>query len=143
LGSGDTIPADDLDVAQNSSGTTHTNLATVTHPTWPTETDIVYVNGTNKAKLSLQSSLLRAIFHIAFDKVRYELLFDHAFPNAITIPKVVRRSLVAAAEARTFVNGEYSASAACVHQRLLSDDDYQDKMTRLVSNITLTTTYNN
>jgi hypothetical protein len=128
-------------VAQNSSGTTHTNMATMTHPTWPIETNIVYVN--NKAKLSLQSSLLRAIFHVAFDKVRYELLFDHAFPNAITIPQVVQRSLTAAAEARTFVNGEYSASAACVHQRLLSDDDYQDKMTRLVSNITLTTTYNN
>jgi hypothetical protein len=89
--------------------------------------------GTNNVKLSLQRPLLQAIFHAAFDNVRCALLFGYAFPDAIAIPKMVLRSIVGAAEANTFVDGRHNTLAAAVHQRLLSDDEYQAKMIRLVS----------
>jgi hypothetical protein len=104
----------ELDDGQaNGGGTINTNLITA-QPTWPTETDILFMAGTNNVKLSL-------------------LLFGYAFPDAIAIPKMVLRSIVGAAEANTFVNGCHNTLAAAVHQRLLSDDEYQAKMIRLVS----------
>ena len=120
----------------NGSGTMNTILATITQPNWPTETDLVHVTGMNKVKLSLQSHLLQAIFHDTFENVRRELLFGHAFPDAVGIPTMMRKCLVAAAKSCTFFEGRYNASAACIHQRLLSHDDYQARMTRLVSSIT-------
>jgi hypothetical protein len=123
----------ELDDGQaNGGGTINTNLITA-QPTWPTETDILFMAGTNNVKLSLQRPLLQAIFHAAFDNVRCALLFGYAFPDAIAIPKMVLRSIVGAAEANTFVNGCHNTLAAAVHQRLLSDDEYQAKMIRLVS----------
>lgn len=118
----------------NGSGATNaTTVPTVTHPTWPVETEIVYVAGTTKVKLSIQSRLLQEIFHKAFENVRSGLLFVDAFPKTDKVPGVVLRAVLQAAEDLTCVRGQYNASAACVHQRLLSDDDYQNKMIRLVS----------
>jgi hypothetical protein len=126
---------DDINRTQVGNSSAAKDTATVTQPIWLTETDLVYVTGTNKVKLSLQSRLLQAIFKDAFENVRRDLLFEHAFPDAVAIPAVVRKALVSAAEANTFCDGRYNASAAAVHQRLLSHDDYQAKMIRLVSSI--------
>jgi hypothetical protein len=128
---------DDIDgsAVGNSSGATNTTIATVTQPTWPVETDIV-LSGTNKVKLSVQSHLLQGIFHGAFEIVRCDLIFEHAFPHAVAIPAVVRKALVRATEIHTTLDGHYNPSVACVHQRILSDDDYQAKMIHLVSGIT-------
>jgi len=112
---------------------TVTTPATVTNPPWPTEIDIVFATGSKRLLLSLQSRLLWSIFHGAFENVHSSLVFENAFPNAIAIPSVVRRSLVASAEVHEMVGGHYNNSAACVHQRLLSNDNYQASMLRLVS----------
>ena len=109
---------------------------TRTQPTWPVETDLVYAAGTNRVKLSIQRPLLQAIFHDTFENVRCALLFDHAFPDAVNIPRMIRGAIVAAAEAHKFVDGHHNTTASCIHQRLLSDDEYLTKMIRLVSNTT-------
>jgi len=131
LSAGEVTVVDDINRTQVGNSSAAKDTATVTQPIWPTETDLVYVTGTNKVKLSLQSRLLQAIFKDAFENVRRDLLFEHAFPDAVAIPAVVRKALVSAAEANTFCDGRYNASAAAVHQRLLSHDDYQAKMIRL------------
>ncbi|KAN0102412.1 hypothetical protein V8E52_011970 [Russula decolorans] len=131
LSAGEVTVVDDINRTQVGNSSAAKDTATVTQPIWPTETDLVYVTGTNKVKLSLQSRLLQAIFKDAFENVRRDLLFEHAFPDAVAIPAVVRKVLVSAAEANTFCDGRYNASAAAVHQRLLSHDDYQAKMIRL------------
>jgi hypothetical protein len=130
LDNADTTP---LTPESNNSGATGTTLTTVPSPTWPIETDVIYVDGTNRIKLSVQSTLLRSIFHTAFENVRCSLVFEHAFPVAVVIPCILRKAVVAAAEAHRYANGRYNSSAACVHQRLLSDVDYEAKMIRLVS----------
>jgi hypothetical protein len=107
-GSGDT-EVDDVGTALEGSG------ATVTHPTWPVETNLVYVTGTTKVKLSLQPQLLQIILQDAFKRVRCGLAFQHAFPNANVLPAVVRKTLVDAADARMIVDGRYNQSAACVN----------------------------
>jgi hypothetical protein len=139
LNTGNITEVDNADSLQESNGSGATNattLATVTHPTWPVEIDIVYVAGTTKVKLSIQSRPLQEIFHKAFENVRSGLLFVNAFPDAAQLPGVVLRALLDAADGLRIVRGQYNASAACVHQRLLSDEDYQAKMIRLVSSTT-------
>jgi hypothetical protein len=142
LSAGDRTEVDDTDNTQlgNSSGVTNTGLTIATQPTWPIETELVYITGTNRVKLGLQSRLLQTIFHDAFENIRRDLLFEHAFPDAIAIPTVVRKALVSAAEMNMFRHGHYNPSAAAVHQRLLSHPDYEAQMIRLVSTITLNTT---
>ncbi|KAN0111331.1 hypothetical protein V8E52_008606 [Russula decolorans] len=131
LSAGEVTVVDDINRTQVGNSSAAKDTVTVTQPIWPTETDLVYVTGTNKVKLSLQSRLLQAIFKDAFENVCHDLLFEHAFPDAVAIPAVVRKALVSAAEANMFCDGRYNASAATVHQRLLSHDDYQAKMIRL------------
>jgi hypothetical protein len=121
---------------RSNSGTAGTTLTTVPSPNWPSETELVYVDGTNRIKLSVQSEILRSIFHTAFENVRYSLIFEHAFPIAVIIPCILRKAVVAAAETHRFANGRYNSLAACVHQRMLSDVEYEAKMIRLVSIIT-------
>ena len=141
LTTGDITEVDDINSTQVGSSSAVQDHTTVTQPIWPIETDLVFVTGTNKIKLSIQSRLLQQIFKDAFDEVRRDLLFEHAFPDAVAIPKVVRLALVSAAEANMFRDGHYNASAAAVHQRLLSHDDYLAKMIRLVSSIALSMTW--
>ncbi|KAN0116229.1 hypothetical protein V8E52_006054 [Russula decolorans] len=132
LSAGEVTVVDDINRTQVGNSSAAKDTATVTQPIWPTKTDLVYVTGMNKVKLSLQSLLLQAIFKDTFENVRRDLLFEHAFPDAVAIPAVVRKALVSAAKANTFCDGRYNASAAAVHQRLLSHDDYQAKMIRLL-----------
>jgi hypothetical protein len=84
----------------SGSGTTATTLApapTLTPaPTlvpaqhiWLAEIDIVYVPGTSKVKISLQSCLMQGIFHGAFELVRCHLVFVHAFPDAVAMPDMI------------------------------------------------------
>jgi hypothetical protein len=56
---------------------------------WLAEIDIVYVPGTSKVKISLQSRLMQGIFHGAFELVRCHLVFVHAFPDAVAVTPCV------------------------------------------------------
>ena len=95
--------------------------------TWPSDTDIVYITGTNKLKLIAQGTLLHSILLNAFENVRASLLFDYSFPDGAAIPTVIRRCLLDAAAESHHSNGLY------VRERLLDDAKYLTDLTRLVS----------
>jgi hypothetical protein len=118
----------------HGSGTTATTLAT---PTWPSETDIIYVHGSGKVKMTLQTNLLQLIFRSMFEHVHSYLVFNHTFPTVIVIPGIVQDALTTAIKARMF---PYNASRSIL-QCLIADDKYSAKMIRLVSSIASNTTY--
>ena len=105
-------------------------------PTWPTDTDLVYVAGTTKVILSNQGPLLRGIIQTAFENIRTSLLFEHAFPDSTVIGAMVMKAVFDAARNHIAPGGRYNSSASFVHQRLLSHDDYRAKICRLVRIIT-------
>jgi hypothetical protein len=94
------------------------------------DTDVMFIPGTNKIMLTNQRALLRTVIQEAFENVRASLLFDHGFPNANVIPSLIRESLIAAAET-------HSPKALQIHTCLLTDDEYLEKMIRLVSSLIL------
>jgi hypothetical protein len=133
---GDKTEVDDGPLVGNGSDPyRNSTLATPSYPIWPTEINLVSVNS-EKLKLSPQSSVLRPIIKEAFDHIRQELLFDDAFPDPKAIPRVVRKCLVNAARYHKTLGG-HNALAAAVHQRLLTDANYETTMGQLVSTITL------
>ena len=129
---GDEMEVDDIE-ASDDSGMAGTMLAM---SIWPTDTDIVCAAGMN-IKISLQSHLLQVIFHNAIEGIHCYLLFEQAFPKPTTIPSMVRKCIVDAVWDLTTCGGRYNASAACVHQHILSDINYHDKIICLVSSTTL------
>ena len=92
--------------------------------------DVVFIPGTNKITLTNQHPLLRAIIQEAFENVWASLLFDHGFPNANIILSLIRESLIAAAET-------HSLKALQIYTCLLTDDEYLEKIIRLVSSLIL------
>jgi len=95
---------------------------------WPVETELIFVPGTTRVMLTTQRPLMRSVIHDAFERVRVQLLFNNAFPDAAFILSMTKDALVTAAESR-----ERSSS---IHQRLLNDEEYLTSMIRLVSHYT-------
>jgi hypothetical protein len=95
-------------------------------PTWPVETEVNVVSGTNKVVLGNQSQLLRFVIQEAFEHLRSALCFIDAFPNAMAMPSMIRDCLISAAKS-------HGPRASNIHQRLLSDEDYVDTIIPLVS----------
>jgi hypothetical protein len=134
LNSGDQTEVDDVDMSQEGIGSrANTPIPSITFPTWPAEINLVIAAGMKRLKLSLQGILVKAVFYNAFENIRYSLVFVYGFPVADKIPALARKSLMAAAESLTTRGGHYNASAAAIHQRLFSDDDYLENMICLVS----------
>ena len=136
----DEMKADDIDrPLAGNSGAMDQTIATASQSIWPTDTNLIHVPGT-QIKLSNQSLLLKVICRDTFNNVRRVLLFDSAFPAPNALPAMVRMCLTKAIRDCTVRGGGYNASAACVHQRLLTDVDYEAKLARLVSTIPLSIT---
>jgi hypothetical protein len=94
---------------------------------WPSDTDLVSVPGTNRLTLSIQCPPVRAIIQDTFEHIRAFLLFDNSFPDTVSIPTTLKRCLIsAAAESR-------NPRALDIHRRLTQDDEYLDRLSRLVS----------
>ena len=66
-----------------------------------------------------------SIIQDALENIQVFLLFNNAFPNAITIPSITRNAMVAVAETRQ--------SSSWIYQQLLNDEDYMMIINRLVS----------
>ena len=94
--------------------------------TWPSDTDIIFAPGTNKILLTIQLPLMRSVLQDAFEHVRFYLLFDHAFPDAVVALEAVKAALASAA------NGSANPRARNIYNRLMSDEEYAFKMIRLV-----------
>jgi hypothetical protein len=94
---------------------------------WPTETDLIYVPGTMKVMLTLQSPLIRTVLQDGIENLRASLLVEHAFPEPSLQVLFIRKNLIGAARS-------HLPRANNMHRRLLVDDAYLDKLSRLVSN---------
>ena len=56
---------------------------------WPSDTDLVFVPGSNRLILTVQSPPVCAIIHDAFDNTQALLFFDHSFPDATMMPTLL------------------------------------------------------
>jgi hypothetical protein len=126
-----TITADD-DVAtsQEGSGSSDAPVEPVTAPvpsqgSWPADTELLLVPGSNKIMLTVQRPLIRAVFHDTLDRTRAAMMFQNAFPNAYDTVEMITDSIIRAAET---VN-----QATNIFNRLVMDSDYKSDMIRLVS----------
>jgi hypothetical protein len=93
---------------------------------WPSETDLVYPSGTTKVMLTLQSPLIRTVLQDGIENLQASLLLEHAFPDPNLTVLFIRKNLVGAARS-------HLPRAVNVHKRLLVDNAYLDKLSRLVS----------
>ena len=120
------VPEVAADVVPEVAANVIPEVALNTHQAaWPVETDVIFVSGTTRVLLTNQSPIMRSIIQDALENIRVFLLFNNAFPNAITIPSITRNAMVAVAETRQ--------SSSRIYQRLLNDEDYVTIMNRLVS----------
>jgi hypothetical protein len=90
--------------------------------TWPPETELVI---SKKMKLCLQQPVIRVLLQDANERVWVSLLFDNAFPDTDTALKMIRESILAAAE-------RFEPGTSVIHERLKCDDEYLSKMIPLV-----------
>jgi hypothetical protein len=97
--------------------------------TWPTDTNIIYHSGSNNLLFALQGPLLRGVLQDAFEILRATLLLDHAYPDTIVMPLVIRESLLTAAEKQH--------PRAAVRKRLMDDVEYLTTLIHLVSSVAL------
>ena len=93
--------------------------------TWPTETDLLVVPGTNRVTLSVQLPTMRLVLQDTFEFVRASLLFSEAFLNHTATLAHIKSALIDAAEGQL-------PGAFDIHRRLLDDDAYLIQMSCLV-----------
>ena len=106
----------------------------VTPPSWPSETDLRVIPGTNRIALTGQQPTVRMIIGEAIENVRVSLLFVDAFPDTARTHEFIREGLLTAAARQGPV-------AATIHKRLREDEAYLSTISPLVSNIVLWITY--
>jgi hypothetical protein len=122
------------------SGTSGTSSATGTSSAlevddkWPADTNIVFLPGTRKVTLTCQRPMVRIVIQDGMDKVRADLLINHAFPD----PYVALTSVREALKSSALDCGGPSASD--IHRRLVFDEDYMDTLMPLVRSSILMTT---
>jgi hypothetical protein len=93
---------------------------------WPVNTDLIYVPGLKKLMLTMQKPLICMVVQDAFKHLRASLLFENAFLDANLTVLFVRKNLIGAAR-------RHLPRVDDIHRRLLCDDDYLEKLSRLVS----------
>lgn len=102
-----------------------TSIESGSQVVWPTETDLIYVPGTMKVMLTLQLPLIRTVLQDGIENLRASLLVEHAFPDPNLSVLFIRKNLVGAARS-------HLPRANNIHRRLLVDNAYLDKLSRLV-----------
>ena len=70
----------------------------VTPPTWPTETDIIFLPGSNKLLLTVQHPIMHLVIQEAIKWTRANIMCGNVFPNAIDILKYIKDAFLAAAD---------------------------------------------
>jgi hypothetical protein len=95
-------------------------------PSWPKETELYIMPGTSRVTLTTQRPLIRTVIQDAIDFVRASMMFDHAFPDGMRTFYVIRDALVAAA-------ASHRPQSSSIHNRLLLDEHYVDRIIPLVS----------
>jgi hypothetical protein len=76
--------------------------------------------------------MVRVVIQDGMEKVRADLLINHAFPDPVVAIATVKEALVTSALQRS--------AASDIHRRLVFDDDYMDTLMPLVRSFILMTT---
>ncbi|KAN0116523.1 hypothetical protein V8E52_005904, partial [Russula decolorans] len=92
-------------------------------PSFPAETELLFVSGSNKIMLTVQRPLMRAVFQEAFERIRADMVFKNVFPNIYETIEMITDSLMKAAESND--------RATNIYNRLTLDADYSNNMSRL------------
>jgi hypothetical protein len=93
--------------------------------TWPSETELILVSGSNKIMLTVQRPIMRAVFQDTFERIRAAMVFGNAFPGVHGVIEMVTDNLIRAAESND--------RATNIYNRLVLDGEYTTSMSRLVS----------
>jgi hypothetical protein len=96
--------------------------------TWPIDTDLIYLPGSKKVKLTMQMPLVRMVVQDAFENLRASLLFEDAFPDPNVTILFVRKNLIGAARS-------HLPRVEDIHKRLLCDNEYLNNLSPLVSGL--------
>lgn len=92
---------------------------------WPAETNLVFLEESNKVMLTAQRPLVRAVVQDAIERTRAALMFSNAFPDLYETLEIVGDALIMAAE--------HNEAATDIRRRLLVDHMYKINLTRVVS----------
>jgi hypothetical protein len=93
-------------------------------PSFPSETELLFVSGSNKIMLTVQRLLMRAVFQEAFERIRADMVFKNVFPNIYETIEMITDSLMKVAESND--------RATNIYNRLALNADYSNNMSRLV-----------
>jgi len=115
------------DATSRDSGTSAHNATSSRQANyeWPSDTDLIVFPGTNKVLLTIQSPLMRLIFHDAFKHLRASLLFIHAFPDPALTHLMISEALGVATQS-------HLPRAGTIRNWLELDGEYLSRMCRLV-----------
>ena len=92
---------------------------------WPSDTNLVYTDGSNKLRLTLQHPLVQRVIQDAINNFKASILFNDAFPDASISLTFARDAFLSAAKAH------YPATQDIQH-RLTHDVDYITQINRVV-----------
>ena len=111
-------------------------MPAIAQPTWPTDTDIVYIASTMKVILSNQGPQLHSIIQSAFKNIHSSLLFKHLFPDTTIVEAMVMKAVFDATYNHIAPPGQYNSLMLFIHQCLLSHVDYWAKICHLMHIVT-------
>ena len=112
------------DTSQQCSGVPASTSMAMTFKKWPPETELV-LSSKNKVNLSMQKPVIRVLLQDAIESVRASLLFEDAFPDPNAVLRLVRKSVLDAAQ-------KYMPGTTAIHERLKCDNEYISKLASVV-----------
>lgn len=88
-------------------------------------TDLMYTDGCNKIKLTIQRPLVRLVIQDSIEKTQAKILLTNAFPDGSCAAKFVTDALVSAAK-------DHLPATRDILVRLMTDNDYISKIIPVV-----------
>ena len=96
-------------------------------PSWSNETDIIFIPGMTRIMLTQQHPVLCVVIQDSVEELKVYLVLTSSFPNAVSLPSVLRDCLISAA-----TDSQYPL-ASDIRMRLHQDELYTEQLSRLVS----------
>src|SRR6266851_6233789 len=108
----------------------NTNITRKWGPLWSADTHLIFSPGSNKIMLTIQPLLICTTIQDAFNNLQAALLFENAFLDPNLTVLFLRKTLIATARS-------HLPNTVNIYNWLLLDDEYMDKLSWLVSVLTL------
>src|SRR5712671_3703987 len=112
--------------SSSASGTATTPNLSQPQAMWPADMEINPISNSTKLGLGNQSESLCLVIRDTFKYLWGALCYINVFPDAMTMPTMIRDCLISAAKG-------LGSRASNIHQRILSDEAYVNSLMPLVS----------